>query len=279
MAAPGAPYRRLFRLSSLGLLAVVGLTTAASRGPTPHLESQLTAPPSGYVEDTESTGTPIGEFDANAYITYLGPDDPEATTTTLQRAGFVVGYGKSWTQPSTGRGLVEMAVAFSGGQGARRWLVASEVGTRSDPYNKGDITVSGIGPYVGVRYVDPKSSTEADVVQFVKGNDYFLVGFVTDGVDLSGAAAAQSKLQYDFAAAESIPRADWSETARPAQLPPLWALALVGMLVLVGIALSVAMSRRKPSPPGRYWDGQTWRSSDGRLWWDGQTWRADPPAG
>jgi hypothetical protein len=268
----------LLRLSSLGLLAIAALATAASRGPAPHLESLLTSPPSGYVEDTESTGTPIGEFDASAYLTYLGPDDPDAATATLKQDGFVMGYGKSWTQQSTGRGLVELVVAFSGGQGARRWLISSEVGARQGPYYKGDFTVSGIGPSVGVRYVDAKASSEADVVQFVKGNDYFLVGFITDGEDMTATAAAQSKLQYDFAAAESIPRSDWPETARRAWLPPLWALALVGMLVLLAIALGVAVSRRKPSPPLQYWDGQTWRSSDGRLWWDGQTWRADRPA-
>ena len=279
MATPGVRSRRLRRLSSVGLLAAAGLTIAASPAPGPDLAALLAAAPAGYVEDTESTGTPLGEFDANAYLTYLGPDDPDATSMTLRRDGFVSGYGKSWTQESTGRGLVEFVVAFSGGQGARKWLTASEASTRSAPFNKGDIAVSGIGPYVGIRYVDPKTSAEADVVQFVKGNDYFLVGFVTDGEDLSDVTAAQSKLQYDFAAAESIPRSEWPETARPAQPPPLWALALVGVLVLAAIGLAIVQARRRPAPPAQYWDGQLWRSSDGKLWWDGQTWRPTPPAG
>ena len=264
-------------------MAVAALTTAATPTPSPHLESQLAAPPAGYVEDTESTGTPIGEFDAGAYITYLGADDPDASRSALLRDGFVTGYGKSWTQDSTGEGLVEIVVAFSGGAGARHWLTTSEIAARRDTYYKSDITVSGIGAYVGVRYVDSKTSAEADVVQFVKGNDYFLVGYVSQGRDLTAAAAAQSKLQYDFAAAESIPPSRWPETPRPSAAGPLSVGAAVLVLLLLALFAAVWwLTRRRRSGAARpvdyVWDGETWRTADGKLSWDGNSWREVPAA-
>jgi hypothetical protein len=252
---------------------------AATPSPSPALESLLAAPPPGYVEDTESTGTPIGRFDAGAYAQYLGYDDPNATLMLLVQDGFVGGYGKSWTDQATGHGLAEIVVAFGGGAGARRWLATTASEARRNQYYRGDVAVAGIDPYAGVRYVDPQTTSQADVVMFVKGNDYFLVGFLSDGPDLSGAAAAQSKAQYDFAAAESIARSKWPENVHPFSLPPLAPLVAgwVAVLVLVAGFVVWRLRARAPAAQTYAWDGKIWRSGDGKLWWDGDSWRPAPP--
>lgn len=251
MAAPGAPSRRLSRLSSrLALVGVAGLAAASTPSPSPSLSSLLAAPPTGYVEDAESAGTPIGEFDQEGYVSYLAPVDPAATATALRRDGFVKGFGKSWTHPETGAGFAAVVVAFSGGRGARTWLETTRATARQDQYYQGDLVVGGLGVYAGVRYADPGSGAHADVISFVKGNDFFLVGFVSDA-DMADTAAMQARAQYDFAAAESIPRSEWPENPRPG-FPLLSVLAALGfgaLVVLAGVALFVLRGRRGPAYP------------------------------
>jgi hypothetical protein len=292
-------------------LAAPPITATAKPTPSPSLSTLLATPTAAdYVEDTESPGTPLGQFDAAEYASFLQPDDTSGVESTLQKDGFVAGYAKSWTQQTTGRALVEMVVAFNGGRGARRWLSASETAARADQYYKGAITVSGIDPYFGVHYANPTASGYADVVDFVKGNDFFLVGYVSSAADMGDAAASQSKLQYRFAAEVSIPRSDWPENSASAgggfdagklSAGALAALFLIG--IAVGITLMIQRHRRvaalanaapgpQISPDGGYWwDGGSWRdaaksvppdafrSSDGTLWWDGQAWRPVPKTG
>jgi hypothetical protein len=250
MAVPGARSLRRSRLSNLALGAIAALTIAATPSPSPALGSLLAAAPAGFVEDTESAGTPIGEFDQGAYVSYLSPDDPAATTTALQRDGFVRGFGKSWTHQETRAGFAEIVVAFGGGRGARAWLESTRANARQDQYYQGDLSVEGVGAYVGVRYADPSSGARADVISFVKGNDFFLVGFVS-GADMADAAVSQARVQYDFAAAESIPRSEWPENPRPTFPLPyvLAALGVAALIVLAGVAVFVVRSGRRPAYP------------------------------
>lgn len=281
MAAPGVQFRRPHLLSNLVLVAGAALTTTGAQSPSSaSLSSLLAAAPPGYVEDTESAGTPVGEFDEEGYLTYLAPDDPNATAATLRSDGFVGGYGRSWTHQATGAGFAEIVVAFQGGRGARRWLTTTEDNVRQDPYYQSDIKVDGVGAYVGVRYYDPKSAVHAAVVSFVKGNDFFIVGFVSDA-DMADAAVAQSKLQYDFAAAQSIPPAEWPENARtpPGLISTGSAVLVLALVALVAAGLWFIVRRRvRPAAAtaGFMWDGRTWRSADGKLWWDGNVWREVP---
>ena len=280
MAAPGARSRRLLP----ELIAVAALVVAAAPTPSPALGTILAAPPSpDYVEDTESSGTPVGAFDAGAYVGYIQPEDQAATFKALNDDGFVAGYGRSWTAESDGRALVEIVVAFSGGRGARRWLTTSEAMARSDQYYSGAITVGGLGPYAGVRYADPKAPSYADVVMFVKGNDFFLVGFLSQSATLGEAAATQSKLQYDFAPAASIPPSRWPENAAtsPMLLRPVAVIA-VATIVAAALAVVVVMlvvRRREAATVSGSIPADAIRSGDGKLWWDGKEWRPVPPTG
>jgi hypothetical protein len=280
MAAPGALSRRLLP----ELIAAAALLAAAAPAPSPALDTILAAPPSpDYVEDSESQGTPIGDFSAGAYVGYLQPDDQAATFKTLNEDGFVAGYGKSWTASRGGRAQVEIVVAFSGGRGARRWLTTSEVAARTDQYYSGPIVVRGLGPYAGVHYADPKAPSYADVVMFVKGNDFFLVGFLAQDANLDEAAAMQSKAQYDFAPAASIPPSRWPENAGTSPRLPVPLLALIAGASVVAAALAVAVvllvvRRREAARVAGAVPPDAIRSGDGKLWWDGKAWRPVEPA-
>lgn len=281
MAAPGARSRRLLP----ELIAVAALLVAAAPTPSPALDTILAAPPSpDYVEDTESSGTPVGDFDAGAYVGYLQPDDQAATFKALNDDGFVAGYGKSWTAQSDSRALVEIVVAFSGGRGARRWLTTSEAAARTDQYYSGAIVVGGLGAYAGVHYADPKAPSYADVVMFVKGNDFFLVGFLAQAATLGDAAATQSKLQYDFAPAASIPPSRWPENAGTSPRLPVPPVAVMAGASIVAAALAVVVvllvvRRREAAAVSGPIPADAIRSGDGKLWWDGKEWRPVPPAG
>ena len=242
MAAPGVRSRHLPR-RKLAFLALALSVTAATPAPSPSLDTLLAPPPAGYVEDTESTGQPIGAFDARSYATYLGSDDPSPRLTELARDGFVKGYGKSWSDQGTSRGLAEFVVAFSGGAGARRWLASTEVADKRDDLYKGPIAVSGLGTGFGVRYVDDANHGEADVVSFVKGNDYFLVGFVSAGEDLSEPAIVQARTQFAFAPVESIPSAQWPENTRSFPFLPVFA-----MFFAAAVAITIVAVLRRPRP-------------------------------
>jgi len=198
---------------ALALMPAAGAAAPSPR-PSPSLDRLLASAPSPeFVADTESTGTPIGAFDLGTYAESVGPADPTAARTALRDDGFVAGYGRSWTAQSSNNGLVELVVAFAGGRGARSWLATSASEARASEFYKGALQVDGIGQYYGVRYSDPSAPSFADVISFVKGNDYFLVGFISDAADQADAAATQSKVQYAFAAADSIRPAQWPENA------------------------------------------------------------------
>ena len=266
-AFPGQPRRRRsHRLTAAAVAALVAMSlfpiagaAAASPKPSPSLDVLLAYPPSAdFVADTESTGTPIGAFDLGTYVEFLQPADPPATKRTLHDDGFVAGYGKSWTSQASNVGLVELVVAFSGGRGARGWLEAAAADARSSEFFKSTIVVDGIGPYYGVRYANPSAPSFADVVSFVKGNDYFVVGLVSEADNIGDATITQSKHQYDFAAANSIRESDWPENARapfglqPGRLALTVLVAGLAMAAAVGVAVAfvvVVSARRRPAPP------------------------------
>ena len=274
MAPTGTPsLRGRKRRLADGALAVIGAAAfSLAPSPTPDVAGVLAPPPtSSYVADTESTGSPLGPFDAAEYAGYLHPDDPRATEADLTGDGFVAAYGAGWTEQATGRGLVELVIAFSGGNGARKWLASAQAGAQSSEYFRRSITVAGIGPYYGVHYVNPDAPAYADVVSFVKGNDFFTVGFVSTDDDLGEAAPAQARKQFDSAPADSIPPAQWPENlhllAGGIDLLKVAVLAAVAVVVVgFGIALVLFVLVRRGAR----------RAADGKLSWDGDD---QPPDG
>ena len=117
-------------LLSAALLLVGPIGWSFTPSPSPTLDSFLAAPPeSNYVELSATTqGVIEGPFDADKYIQMGSTTDPTQVRATLDRDGFIAGYGRTWVQTGTRRALVEAVVAFKGNAGAKKWLVASVLG-------------------------------------------------------------------------------------------------------------------------------------------------------
>jgi hypothetical protein len=244
MGGPGGPFRSRRLAAKTLVLISSGALIAATPGPSVSLDTLLAPPPTGYAADVEANGTPLGPFSATEYAGFVQADNTQAAASALSRDGFVAGYAGSWTEQTSGRGLVELVVAFSGGAGARSWLGTAQAAARASDYYKGAIPVAGVGPYYGVRYANPTVPSYADVVSFVKGNDFFTVGFVSSTDDLGAAAATQAKKQFDAAPPDSIPPAQWPENlsllAGGIDSVKVVLLAAVG-IVVVGFAVSLAL--------------------------------------
>ncbi|HEY3084857.1 MAG TPA: hypothetical protein VGK28_05305 [Candidatus Dormibacteraeota bacterium] len=304
---PEVAVLRLIVAAALAAISLYPVTAFAAPTPSPTLDTLLAEPPeSGYEVNSQAVSLD-GEFGADEYVDFLGPDDPSVTRKALHDDGFVTGFGRTWVQETSQHLLLEVVIAFTGGAGAKKWLGMSEALDKADTYYKRAISVSGIDAYYGVHFEDPSSPAYADIVSFVKGNDYFLVGLVSTADDLGDAASRQTHRQFDTAPPYTIPPSKWPESARsilsdPARITTTAAYVLGGVVVLAlltGLILLVLVrSRRRPagqlagvtalhvSSDGRYWwDGQAWRdtsrdvppgalrSEDGRYWWDGAEWR------
>jgi hypothetical protein len=226
---------------------------------------------------------------------------------TLVQDGFVDAFGMVWINRPAQRALLQLAVAFAGGSGAKNWLAFVEAADKADPtYRHGDF-IGGIDPYFGEHLVYA-SGDVGDGFVFVKGNDLFGIGVESPVDDILGLAVTLAKTQHDSAPDSTIPPALWPENAgaqtpgaagSPSAdfaFPGLIGFAVVLVVVAGLIVVFVTLVRRSKEPPaipltsdGRYWfDGQFWRdaqveappaarrSPDGRFWWDGAQWRPMP---
>jgi hypothetical protein len=290
--------------------------SADTPSPSPTLDTVLAKPPtSDYVQLT--TGTFHGDFTAHDWAVNSSGATPTETETTLNHYGFVGGYGLEWTTASPRRALVEIVMAFTGGQGAQKTLTALERADKSDPHYQHANTLSGITPSYGVHLFDSSRSVYEDGFGFTKGNDLFTIYFASTQDDNLTLATTQSKTQFDGAPDSTIPSSQWPENAQSSNSAAFSAGSAIGVIIVlvlvlgvIGVVVGLVMRgrRRTPafaqayapaatsavqmSPDGKYWyDGQAWRdasaeappgaqrSSDGTLWWDGQTWRPVPQSG
>ncbi len=228
-------------------MATLPITADAAPSPSPALGTLLVAPPAGYKQLT--TGTFHGQFDATGYAESYGSNSLSAGI-TLIHDGFVDGYGMEWVQTSTRRVLIEFAIAFGGGRGAKSWLGYEEASDKAAPGYKHSDSVSGIDTYYGAHLVLTSPTGVVDAFSFVKGNNMYGVGFVSAKDDVVKLAAAQTTKQYAAAPAETIPKARWPENA-PSQRPQTNLLGeIIGaILVLLGIGAVVrfVMVRRRSS--------------------------------
>jgi hypothetical protein len=312
-----ARVNRTLGAAAASLLALMPLAASAAPTPTPSpsLDQVLAAPPVGYIP--LSSGPFHGRFTADEYASAVADASKRSQIVrTLQRDGFVDGYGNTWVNRTSQHFLIEVVAAFQGGAGARQWLTAGEVAEKALPSYQRPDTITGLDPYFGVHLYDAAGKTYGDEFAFVKGNDGFdfLVGSTKD--DALAEATAQAKHQYNSAPAWTIPTSQWPENqgakSSAAAFGTVATIAslVVGLFILALIVFAVVMigRARRPtvalaegvpggvtgplqmSPDGSYWwDGQTWRdaashvppsaqrSSDGTLWWDGRTWRPVPP--
>ena len=304
---------RLLYAATVSLIALAPVAASAAASPSPGLETVLATPPRGY---SELTSSPFhGLFTAHDYAQASGSSKADQIEQTLNRDGFVSGFGKTWIHAASAHALVEAVLAFKGAKGAKDWLVSAEAGDKADPTYDHPDSISGITPYYGGHFKYPDSSTEGDVFSFVKGNDVFIVGAVSTKDDVLQLATTQTQTQYTSAPKETIPSGQWPENQNKGlSAGNLFGFLLVPLIVIVAVAaigFAIMRNRRRSvmspamagapagvaggvqmSNDGNYWwDGQAWRdasrevppsaqrSGDGAMWWDGQNWRPVPQAG
>jgi hypothetical protein len=279
--------------------------------PSPALDGVLASPPTAdYVEASSSVpGSFEGAFDPKTFVTNTGAKNADAVETTLQRGGFVDGYWRTWVQKTTRHVLVEIVIAFSGRDGADKWLRSSELADKSDSNYQHSLSIGGIDAYYGAHFLYASNQSYADAFAFVKGNDFFIVLAVSPKDDLGSLASIQTLAQYSAAPDATIPQSQWPQSS--SSIAAFNAGSFLGgailLVLLAGVVLFVLglarRSRRQASfasalpgamsgsgvqlsPDGRYWwDGQSWRdaqvevpptaqrSLDGHFWWDGRQWR------
>jgi hypothetical protein len=297
--------RLLLVAAGFATLALQPSVPQAAPSPSPALSKVLVAAPSDFVEaDTTAPGMFEGAFDAKAFVDRTGAPNASGVQQTLARDGFVDGYWRTWVQSNTHHVLVEIVIAFSGGDGANSWLRSAELADKSDPNYQHPISISGISAYYGARFFYKSNSGYGDVYSFTKGNDYFGVIAVSPQDDLGTTAADQTKAQYAAAPDTTIPQSQWpaSNTASHSLAYKVGSFIpwiLFGALILGLVLIFVTRSRRglvsgvmpavaafqMSADGGYWWDGQQWRdaktdippqaqrTADGQFWWDGQQWR------
>ena len=291
-------------LSLFGLASVVALATPS---PSPSLDGLLAPPPAAdYIEATPGgAGLLEGPFTSHDW-SLLAASGTEATRTetTLDRDGFVAGYGRTWVQRGTRHVLIEGVFAFNGGNGSKSYFSQSQLADKTLASYTGPLTLDGIPTYYGERLYDPAQGLYTDAFAMVKGNDLFLVAVASLKDDLGSSGATQAKKQYDMAPDFTIPPSQWPQSITATGFGFGWLLGdvFIGavLLAVIGVvATLVVRSRRRPalagagplasltlSPDGKYWwDGLAWkdanlevpptaqRSGDGQFWWDGNAWR------
>jgi hypothetical protein len=250
-----------------------------------------------------------GAFNAREYAAKTNPSRQSQVQSSLERSGFIGGFGRTWVQRSTQHVLIEAVLAFNGSTGAKNWLTAAQLSDKADPRYQHPIAAPGVSNYYGAHMAGNDLFT--DTFGLVKGNDYFWIITISRQDDLANAGAAQAKAVYDFAPSYTIPPSQWVGSATPPGLDnqlgrligQVLLIAFVGSLVILIFAIIRRSTRRSASPPadaaaavqlspdGNYWwDGMRWRdtsreapagarmSSDRKLWWDGRHWRPVPKA-
>jgi hypothetical protein len=297
------------------VLAILPVVAAAAPSPSPTLDRVLAAAPtSDYVEaDATASGVIEGPFDAHHYAA-TSTTNAAQIQVTLERDGFVGGYGRTWIQRASQHVLVEAVIAFTGGDGAKKWLAASELADKADPNYQHPVSITGIDSYYGAHFYYTSSKAYGDGFAFVKGNDFFFIIAVSAKNDTAPIATTQTTAQYNFAPSDTIPSSQWPENASRSVtfnvgfliVPIIVVILLIALVALVvmrrsrraapAMVQAAAPAMGAPaviqmSPDGRFWwDGQGWkdteqqippnvqRSGDGQSWWDGRGWRPVPRA-
>jgi hypothetical protein len=294
---------QMVRIGRLGRLVVfIGVCVLALQPalalvvptPSPSLDGILAAPPAADFKELTTEGVFAGAFDAKGYVTISGTPDPDNDQKTMEHDGFLSGFGKTWVQSSKNHVMVEAVLAFTGGDGASRWMRQAEAADKKLPSYKSALTISGVAGYYGAHLFDATSGLYSDGFVLVKGNDAFLIVFASRKDDLGETAPTQAKKQFDGAPESTIPKAQWPEStvAKAAlDVAKVGVGVIVGVLILallVGAAL-IMRSRRRPAllavPAGGGYvapiavatpavpTSTIQMSDDRRSWWDGMNWR------
>src|SRR5438445_8402958 len=285
----------------IAAFALLPATVLATSSPSPALSTILAPPPKTDYKEASTTNTTLleGQFDAKTFVTKTGASNPDAVLQTLNREGFVDGYWRTWVQSGTQDVMIEVAIAFGGGAGAKRWLGAAELAAKAEASYTKSLSTTGIDTYFGAHYLYPVNHSVGEEFAFVKGNDYFDLVFVSPKDDLGTSAPTQATSQYTFAPDATIPKSQWPETTTSSTaFQSGFAVGRILFFVLIAAVIVAVIGiviwlRRRPrlvgalpgATPGAIAGAMPaaaaarspQMSPDGGFWWDRQTGRARQP--
>ncbi len=279
--------RRILGALVIAASSMLPMSAAAAPNPSPSLAQVMLPAPSGYTAETSSAIS--GSFASHNLSSAWGTKAAEAQT-ALEQDGFVDGYGITVVNHTIHHRVIEYIVAFAGGQGAMNWLSFAEAGDKADPTYQHSDSISGIASYYGEHNVYP-SQNVSDAFVFVKGNDFFVVGYESTQDDVLSLAITRAKNQYDSAPNSTIPASQWPENAKAATASQgasqdagfalggliadaIIALLAVGViLLLVGMVIRYRRARTLTAAIPSEMPAGVQISPDGGYWWDGEQWR------
>jgi len=282
-----APMRRILGALVIAASSMLPMSAAAAPNPSPSLAQVMLPAPSGYTAETSSAIS--GSFASHNLSSAWGTKAAEAQT-ALEQDGFVDGYGITVVNHTIHHRVIEYIVAFAGGQGAMNWLSFAEAGDKADPTYQHSDSIAGIASYYGEHNVYP-SQNVSDAFVFVKGNDFFVVGYESTQDDVLSLAITRAKNQYDSAPNSTIPASQWPENAKAATASQgasqdagfalggliadaIIALLAVGViLLLVGMVIRYRRARTLTAAIPSEMPAGVQISPDGGYWWDGEQWR------
>jgi hypothetical protein len=275
----------------LAAWSMLPISAAAAPNPSPTLAQIMLPAPSDYTAETSSALS--GSFTSHNLSSAWGTRAAEAQT-ALEQDGFVDGYGITVVNHTVHHRLVEYIVVFAGGLGAMKWLSFAEAGDKADPTYQHSDSISGIDSYYGEHNAYP-SNNVSDAFVFVKGNDFFVVGFESTQDNVLNLAITRAKNQYDSAPKSTIPAAQWPENVKAATSPQgaaspdatfdfgglmagaIIAVLVVGVILLVaGLAMRYRRGRTLAAAAPLEMPAGVQTSPDGGFWWDGEQWRPVP---
>jgi len=240
-----------FAVATLTLTPMAGI---AATSPSPGTMRAALADPidPSYVEaDVGAAGTLEGPFDAEAYATYSGLDvqTGQAMVRSLQRNGFVGGYGRQWYQPRGSGYLGELVMVFTRSSGASSIANASKIRYQQDAGFQ-----SLVEPHLNLGsfgVTEVSAGYHWTAVLFEKGNNLFAISQGSIGDFMTSQALAQARRAYAFAPstiAGSAPSSAQAGFARYLRL-----IAAAGVMLLLAIAAVVAtivvlVRTRRPGP-------------------------------
>ncbi len=279
--------RRIVGALVVAAWSMLPMSAAAAPNPSPSLAQVMLPAPGGYTAETSSAIS--GSFASHNLSSAWGTKAAEAQT-ALEQDGFVDGYGITVVNHTIHHRVIEYIVAFAGGQGAMNWLSFAEAGDKADPTYQHSDSISGIASYYGEHNVYP-SQNVSDAFVFVKGNDFFVVGYESTQDDVLSLAITRAKNQYDSAPNSTIPASQWPENAKAATASQgasqdagfalggliadaIIALLAVGViLLLVGMVIRYRRARTLTAAIPSEMPAGVQISPDGGYWWDGEQWR------
>ncbi len=237
---------------AVAALAMTPIAAAAASAPSPGtLRAALAAPlDRSFVEaDVGTAGTLEGPFDAEAYASYsdLDVQTGQAMVKSLQRNGFVGGYGRQWYKPRASEYLGELVMVFTRSSGASSIANASKIRYQQDQGFQSMVEPHLNKDSFGVTEISAGYHWTA--VIFEKGNNLFAIGQGSTADFMTDAALAQARRAYASAPSSiGAPAQSGTPTGLAQYTRLIAAVGAMMLLVAATVAAVIVFVVRTPRP-------------------------------